>query len=108
MRTLQGSELGEGSFATVEECVLRGQRVAVKRLRAELVTNLDEVECFLAEGMTLSKLHHPCGPFCTLLCGRRTGLLLPHRNRGDAHVRQAAQVMPKVLSELKRRDSSWR
>ena len=57
---MQGSELGEGSFATVEECVLRGQRVAVKRLRAELVTNLDEVECFLAEGMTLSKLHHPC------------------------------------------------
>ena len=59
----QGSELGEGSFATVEECVLRGQRVAVKRLRAELVTNLDEVECFLAEGMTLSKLHHPCVPY---------------------------------------------
>ena len=28
--------LGEGSFATVEEYVLRGQRVAVKRLRPEL------------------------------------------------------------------------
>jgi hypothetical protein len=56
---LQGSELGEGSFATVEECVLRGRRVAVKRLRCELLTNLDEVECFLAEGMTVSKLDHP-------------------------------------------------
>ena len=42
--------------------MLRGQRVAVKRLRSELVTNLDEVECFLAEGMTMSKLDHPCAP----------------------------------------------
>ena len=57
---MQGSELGEGSFATVEECVLRGERVAVKRLRTELVSNLDEVECFLARGMTVSKLDHPC------------------------------------------------
>ena len=58
--------------------MLRGQRVAVKRLRAELVTNLDEVECFLAEGMTLSKLHHPCAPLALpptsfLAAARHTG-----------------------------------
>ncbi len=51
-------ELGEGSFATVEEFVLRGQRVAVKRLRPELFADQEEIKCFLTEGVTLAKLDH--------------------------------------------------
>ena len=54
-------ELGKGSFATVEEYALRGQRVAVKRLRPELFANQDEIKCFVTEGMTLAKLSHRRG-----------------------------------------------
>ncbi len=53
--------LGQGSFATVEEYVLRGQRVAVKRLRPELFADQEEIKCFVTEGITLAKLDHRWG-----------------------------------------------
>lgn len=64
-------ELGEGSFATVEEYVLRGQRVAVKRLRPELFADQEEIKCFVTEGMTLAKLDHRCA--WVLVPGRGCG-----------------------------------
>ena len=57
---MQVKDLGAGSFARVEECVLRGQSVAVKRLRPELFKDLDEIKGFVTEGITLAKLRHPC------------------------------------------------
>jgi len=61
MQSAQVRHLGEGSFASVEECVLAGQHVAVKRLRPELFRDLDEIKGFVAEGITLAELEHPCG-----------------------------------------------
>ena len=52
-------KLGEGSFATVEECVLDGKAVAVKRLRPELFASERDVEMFVAEGTAIAKLDHP-------------------------------------------------
>ena len=60
----QVRDLGEGSFASVEECVLNGQHVAVKRLRPELFRDLDEIKGFVAEGITLAELEHRCGSRC--------------------------------------------
>ena len=53
-------QLGEGSFSVVEECMLHGQGVAVKRLRPELFRDLEEIKGFVTEGMTLAELEHPC------------------------------------------------
>ena len=41
--------------------MLAGQHVAVKRLRPELFRDLDEIKGFVAEGITLAELSHPCG-----------------------------------------------
>ena len=56
----QVRKLGEGAFATVEECVLRGQHVAVKRLKPELFADVTEVNDFLLEGVLIAQVHHPC------------------------------------------------
>ncbi len=53
-------KLGEGAFATVEECVLRGGHVAVKRLKPELFADVLEVNDFLLEGVLIAQVHHPC------------------------------------------------
>jgi serine/threonine protein kinase len=71
---LQVKDLGAGSFARVEECVLRGQSVAVKRLRPELFKDLEEIKGFVTEGITLAKLRHPCVPDPSL---RRTSASSP-------------------------------
>ena len=57
----QVRKLGEGAFATVEECVLRGQHVAVKRLKPEMFADLMEVNDFVLEGVLIAQVHHPCG-----------------------------------------------
>jgi len=44
----------------VDECVLRGQGVAVKRLKPELFSNDTELSNFVTEGVTIARLHHPC------------------------------------------------
>ena len=56
----QVRKLGEGAFATVEECVLRGSHVAVKRLKPELFADVMEVNDFLLEGVLIAQVHHPC------------------------------------------------
>ena len=68
--------LGEGAFASVDECVLRGQHVAVKRLKPELFANEVDLKSFVAEGVTIAKLSHPCalrrtrtGCVSTTICG---------------------------------------
>ena len=58
--TAQVKHLGDGAFASVDECALRGQRVAVKRLKPELFSNDTELANFVTEGITIAKLHHPC------------------------------------------------
>lgn len=51
--------LGEGSCSTVEECLLNGKRVAVKRLKPELIAAEREVEGFVNEGALIATLNHP-------------------------------------------------
>jgi hypothetical protein len=42
--------------------VLRGQHVAVKRLKPELFANEADLKSFVTEGVTIAKLSHPCAP----------------------------------------------
>ena len=60
MPLAQVKHLGDGAFASVDECALRGQRVAVKRLKPELFSNDTELANFVTEGTTIAKLSHPC------------------------------------------------
>ena len=62
---VQVKHLGEGAFASVDECTLAGQRVAVKRLKPDLFSNDTELTNFVTEGVTIAKLSHPC--VCSLL-----------------------------------------
>lgn len=64
---LQVQRLGEGAYATVEECVLHGQTVAVKALKREMVENEVEVKGFVNEGAVIAGLNHPCVPEPCLL-----------------------------------------
>ena len=52
--------MGEGAFASVDECLLRGQHVAVKRLKPELFANEADLKSFVTEGVTIARLSHPC------------------------------------------------
>ena len=51
--------MGEGSNSIVEECLLNGKPVAVKRLKPELMTSERDVEGFVNEGALMSTLNHP-------------------------------------------------
>lgn len=55
----QVKKLGEGSYATVEECVLHGQSIAVKRLKPHLAIDKAEVDGFVNEGAVVARLNHP-------------------------------------------------
>ena len=55
----QVRHLGEGAFASVDECVLGGQHVAVKRLKPELFTNDADLRSFVAGG----RHHRQTQPF---------------------------------------------
>ena len=50
----------------MEECILRGSHVAVKRLKPELFADVMEVNDFLLEGVLIAQVHHPC--VLTLTC----------------------------------------
>ncbi len=60
------ADLGEGTFAFVEQAELRlpGGRppraVAVKRLRTALIEGDQELLDFVREGALLKRLRHPC------------------------------------------------
>ncbi len=57
--------LGEGGFAMVDLCTLRGangekdMEVAVKHLKRELFAHGSDLEDFVKEGVLLSYLRHP-------------------------------------------------
>ncbi len=66
-RWLQMADLGEGTFAWVEQAELqqRGRPprvVAVKRLRTALIEGDQELLDFIREGALLNRLRHPCAP----------------------------------------------
>lgn len=52
------TNLGQGSFSTVDECLLNGERVAVKRLKVELLTDEREIKGFIQEGSQIARLKH--------------------------------------------------
>lgn len=56
---LQVKKLGEGNYATVEQCVLHGKSVAVKRLKPEMIQNVVEVNGFIKEGGVIARLNNP-------------------------------------------------
>ena len=58
----QVRHLGDGGFASVDECLLHGQNVAVKRLKPELFANDTDLKNFVTEGVTIARLRHPCAP----------------------------------------------
>lgn len=51
--------LGEGTYAKVEECLLNGTAVAVKRLKPGMFSNKVEVNGFVTEGAVIARLNHP-------------------------------------------------
>lgn len=52
--------VGEGSFSTVEHCLMDGKPVAVKRIKADLLHDAREVRGFMKEGIFIAKLQHKC------------------------------------------------
>ena len=61
------ADLGEGTFAWVEQAELRQpgrppRAVAVKRLRTALIEGDQELLDFVREGALLKRLRHPCAP----------------------------------------------
>lgn len=52
-------KLGEGNYATVEEYLLHGKSVAVKRLKPDMAENTVELRGFVNEGAVIAGLNHP-------------------------------------------------
>lgn len=56
--------IGQGAFATVEECTLLnpdgtfGRTVAVKKLKPEILAHEEDLAAFVKEVALLRKLHH--------------------------------------------------